>query len=76
MVEVHKQTGKVPLVQIHDELAFSVEDQKEAESLCVVMEKGAPLQVPTPCDISLGPSWGDLKKVDFKDISRIIPEED
>jgi hypothetical protein len=40
------------------------------------MEKGAPLQVPTPCDISLGPSWGDLKKVDFKDISRIIPEED
>ena len=31
---------------------------------------------PLHCDISLGGSWGDLSKVDIKDISRNIPEED
>ena len=75
MVEVHKQTGTVPLVQIHDELAFSVDDQAEAENLCRIMEKGARLQVPTPCDISLGENWGALETVDFADESRMIPEE-
>ena len=76
MVEIHKQTGKIPLVQIHDELAFSVEDQKEAEGICKIMEEAVQLEVPTPCDISLGTSWGSLSKVDSRDNSRMIPEKD
>ena len=76
MAAIYKETNKIPLVQIHDELAFSVEDQKEAEYLCKIMEEAVGLGVPTPCDISLGDTWGDLSKLDIKDNSRIIPEED
>ena len=39
------------------------------------MEKEARLQVPTPCDISLGENWGTLETVDFAEESRMIPEE-
>ena len=76
MVAIYKETKKIPLVQIHDELAFSVENQAEAESLCKIMEDAVKLEVPTPCDISLGDTWGDLSKLDFVDKSRNIPEKD
>jgi DNA polymerase I-like protein with 3'-5' exonuclease and polymerase domains len=76
MAAIYKETKKIPLVQIHDELAFSVADQKEAEDLCKIMEEAVELEVPTPCDISLGSTWGDLSKLDIKDNSRMIPEED
>tara|TARA_R110002153_G_scaffold67672_2_gene180132 strand:- start:3548 stop:5443 length:1896 start_codon:yes stop_codon:yes gene_type:complete len=64
MAAVHQQTNKIPLVQIHDELAFSVADEKEARELCEIMEGAVELEVPTPCDISHGPSWGTLTTVD------------
>ena len=67
MAAIHKEKGKIPLVQIHDELAFSVADKKEARELCDVMQNSVELQVPTPCDISLGPHWGDLTKEDLSD---------
>ena len=67
MAAIFKEKGKIPLVQIHDELAFSVTDKKEARELCDVMENSVELQVPTPCDISLGPNWGDLTKEDLSD---------
>jgi DNA polymerase I-like protein with 3'-5' exonuclease and polymerase domains len=67
MAAIHKEKGKIPLVQIHDELAFSVSDKKEARELCDIMESSVELQVPTPCDISLGPNWGDLTKEDLSD---------
>ena len=63
MVEIHK-TGKTPLVQIHDELAFSVRDLAEAQEIQKVMESAVKLEVPSPTDISLGPSWGILKKLE------------
>jgi DNA polymerase I-like protein with 3'-5' exonuclease and polymerase domains len=64
MAAIYKEKNKIPLVQIHDELAFSVADKKEARELCDVMENSVKLQVPTPCDISLGTNWGDLTKED------------
>ena len=67
MAAIYKEKNKIPLVQIHDELAFSVADKKEARELCDVMESSVELQVPTPCDISLGPNWGDLTKEDLSD---------
>ena len=60
MVEIHK-TGKVPLVQIHDELALSVKDLSEAKEIMEIMEKAVELKVPSPVDIALGPNWGHLK---------------
>ena len=61
MVEIYK-TGKVPLVQIHDELALSVKDLKEAQEIQEIMETAVELKVPSPVDIALGPNWGTLKK--------------
>jgi DNA polymerase I-like protein with 3'-5' exonuclease and polymerase domains len=67
MAAVYRERGKVPLVQIHDELAFSVTEVAEARDLCNIMESSVELAVPTPCDISLGPNWGDLTSVDKSD---------
>ena len=60
MVEIYK-TGKVPLVQIHDELALSVKDMEEAKGIQEIMENCVELQVPCPTDAALGPNWGNLK---------------
>ena len=67
MAAVYRERGKVPLVQIHDELAFSVTEVAEARDLCEIMESSAELAVPTPCDISLGADWGNLTTVDKSD---------
>ena len=61
MVEIYK-TGKVPLVQIHDELALSVTDLEEAKEIQKIMETAVELKVPSPVDIALGPNWGNLKE--------------
>ena len=68
MAAIYREKGKVPLVQIHDELAFSVSNKQEAEELCKIMESSVQLEVPSPSDISLGPNWGSLTNVDKSDI--------
>ena len=60
MAEIYK-TGKSPLIQIHDELAFSVRDLTEIKEIQKIMEEAVELKVPSPTDISLGPNWGNLK---------------
>ena len=60
MVEIYK-TGKVPLVQIHDELAISIKNMEEAKSIQAIMENSVELQVPSPTDAAFGPNWGNLK---------------
>ena len=50
---------KLPLLQIHDELAFSVDSPAEAEALARIMENAAPLSVPNNCDVDIGPNWGE-----------------
>ena len=67
MAAVYEETGKVPLVQIHDELAFSVAEVTEAEKLRHQMENAVELVVPTPTDISVGENWGNLTKLDLSD---------
>ena len=67
MAAVYKEKNKVPLVQIHDELAFSVSGAEEARELCIIMEGALQLEVPSPSDISLGSNWGSLTKLDKSD---------
>ena len=57
MVNLYK-AGHLPLVQIHDEIAMSVKGLDEAKSIAYVMETAVPLEVPSKCDIEIGPSWG------------------
>jgi len=60
MVDLYKM-GKLPLLQIHDEIAMSVKDADEAVECATVMENAVPLEVPNKCDIEIGPSWGEAK---------------
>ena len=57
------KAGHVPLLQVHDELAFSVETVDEARKLSKIMSEAVPLCVPNKCDIDIGPSWGEAKEV-------------
>ena len=52
------------MLQVHDELAFSVESVEEARELAKKMEQAVPLQVPNKCDVDLGPSWGECEELD------------
>jgi DNA polymerase-1 len=57
MVDLYKE-GILPLLQVHDELAFSVESEDEAKKLAEIMCNAIELKVPMKTDIELGPSWG------------------
>jgi DNA polymerase I-like protein with 3'-5' exonuclease and polymerase domains len=57
------ESGHLPMVQIHDELAFSVETVDEAHKLSGIMSNAVPLCVPNKCDIDIGPSWGEAVEV-------------
>ena len=52
------------MLQVHDELAFSVEDAEEAKKIRKIMEDALPLCVPNKCDIDLGPNWGDAVEIE------------
>jgi DNA polymerase I-like protein with 3'-5' exonuclease and polymerase domains len=57
------QAGYTPMLQVHDELAFSVDTLEEAKKLEQIMINAIELVVPSKCDIDLGPSWGEAKEV-------------
>jgi DNA polymerase I-like protein with 3'-5' exonuclease and polymerase domains len=62
MVDVYN-TGYMPILQIHDELAFSLSDPNHAKVCAEIMEHAIPsITIPMLTDIKLGKSWGDLKK--------------
>jgi len=63
MVDVYKN-GTVPLLQVHDELAFSVKSEEQAKELALLMQNAVPIIVPNKCDIEIGPNWGDFDIVE------------
>jgi DNA polymerase I-like protein with 3'-5' exonuclease and polymerase domains len=60
MVDLYKM-GKLPMIQIHDEIAMSVKSVDEAHEIAKVMENAVPLEVPSKCDVEIGPSWGEAE---------------
>jgi Mesyanzhinovviridae DNA polymerase len=62
MVDIHK-AGYLPLLQMHDELAFSLTNIKDTKLLSEIMENAAPMvTIPMTTDIKCGPNWGNLMK--------------
>ena len=49
------------LLQVHDELAVSVNTREEAEEAARIMCTAVELEVPSRVDVELGPSWGEAK---------------
>ena len=59
IVECVRECNVLPLVQVHDELCFSVASREQAEELRRVMETCVELEVPSKVDLEMGPSWGE-----------------
>jgi DNA polymerase I-like protein with 3'-5' exonuclease and polymerase domains len=59
IVECVRECNALPLVQVHDELCFSVKSREQAEELRRVMETCVELEVPSKVDLEMGPSWGE-----------------
>ena len=55
------EQGRIPLVQIHDEIAMSVKDREDAVNISQIMETAVPLEIPSKCDIEIGPNWGEAE---------------
>jgi len=55
------QAGYLPMLQIHDELAMSVKSLDEAKTVATIMENALPLEVPSLCDVEIGPNWGEAR---------------
>jgi len=62
MIDCHK-AGFNPLLQIHDELCFSIDNEKNIKEIKEIMENAIEhLKVPSKVDIALGRSWGEAKE--------------
>ena len=62
MIDCYK-AGVLPILQIHDELCFSVNDENDIKLIKEKMENAIEhLKVPFTVDIALGRSWGEAKE--------------
>jgi DNA polymerase I-like protein with 3'-5' exonuclease and polymerase domains len=57
MVALHKAGFRV-LLQVHDEVAISVQNKAQAEEAAQIMTRAVKMEVPSRTDIEVGPSWG------------------
>ncbi len=58
MLELSKE-GYLAHIQVHDELDFSVANEKDKDKIKEIMETCVELQVPSKVDVECGKNWGD-----------------
>jgi len=56
-----KKAGFDPILQVHDEVALSVKNREDAVEAARIMAHAVSLEVPSKCDVEVGPSWGEAK---------------
>jgi DNA polymerase I-like protein with 3'-5' exonuclease and polymerase domains len=54
------EAGHKPMLQVHDELCFSVSSDEQAREITEIMENGMELKVPSKVDVALEKDWGDV----------------
>lgn len=52
------EAGFDMIIQVHDEIAMSVECREEGEAAAEVMRNCVPLELPSKVDVEVGKSWG------------------
>jgi DNA polymerase I-like protein with 3'-5' exonuclease and polymerase domains len=57
MVNTFNETGQIPLMQVHDELNFSLKTKDEGLAIKKICEDAVKLKVPVVCDMDWGKSW-------------------
>ena len=60
MIALHKAGFRL-LLQVHDEIAISVDGRNDADHASRIMQEAITLEVPSRVDIEIGPSWGEAK---------------
>lgn len=60
MLALHKAGFRI-LLQVHDEVAVSVQDKDAALEAARIMKEAVSLEVPSKVDTEVGPSWGEAK---------------
>lgn len=60
MLALHKAGFRI-LLQVHDEVAVSVQDKDAALEAARLMKEAVNLEVPSKVDTEIGPSWGEAK---------------
>jgi DNA polymerase I-like protein with 3'-5' exonuclease and polymerase domains len=54
--------GILPMIQVHDELDISVENEAQSKRIAEIMEHCVNLEVPSIVDAEFGPNWGEAKQ--------------
>lgn len=62
MVEIYESYGYVPLIQVHDELDYSLTNLSHVSEIKRAMENVYVLKVPLLVDCEVGSSWGELNE--------------
>jgi len=52
--------GLTPMLTVHDELCFNIENQKQTDKIKEIMETGIALKVPSKIDVDIQNDWGDI----------------
>lgn len=60
MIALHKAGFRL-LLQVHDEIAISVDGRNNADHASRIMQEAITLEVPSRVDVEIGPSWGEAK---------------
>lgn len=57
MILIYHELGLVPYMQVHDELNYGVETEKQANQIKQLAEESVKLAIPIKADINLGKHW-------------------
>jgi DNA polymerase I-like protein with 3'-5' exonuclease and polymerase domains len=61
MVELYKE-GIVPMIQIHDELAISINNSDEQKQKIInIMETCLEMEIPSKVDLAVAKNWGEAQ---------------
>jgi DNA polymerase I-like protein with 3'-5' exonuclease and polymerase domains len=60
MIDLDKE-GITPMIQIHDELAISLNGDPETQKKLLILWKTIEMSVPSKVDVAIGNNWGEAK---------------
>ena len=53
--------GLTPMLTVHDELCFNIENDDQVDRIKEIMETGIPLKVPSKIDVDIKKDWGEIE---------------
>lgn len=63
IVKLYKLHEMLPLMQVYDELSYSVNGIEEARTIKYEMEHAIEFTVPSVAEVQLGPNWADKEEI-------------